>query len=189
MKEQMPEKSWQILQQSLKDSALISSNDFSDLLYYKLLLERDTGYREYLDVSAELSDRIRNQLDNYRDYDSFCDLLKTKNMTYTRISRCLLHILLNFKQDMLLACKDLDYAPYARVLGMRKDAGELMDILRERSSVPIVTRLAEAQDLLDDAALKLLRQDILVSQIYRSISLGSDHHSAVNEYSIPMVTL
>lgn len=99
MKSQMPVEAWQILRQSLEDSAIICSNDFSDLLYYKLLLEREQGYQKYLDVSDDLSDRIHNNLDYYRDYDNFCDLLKTKNMTYTRISRCLLHILLNIRQE------------------------------------------------------------------------------------------
>ena len=186
---QMPAEALDILRESLKDSAFIRSNDFSDMLYYKLLLERDTGYDEYLDVSPDLSDRIRNNLDNYRDYDSFCDLLKTKNMTYTRISRCLLHILLNLKQETLNDCKKLDYAPYARVLGMRKDAGDLLSAIKKQSSVPLVTKLADAEKLLDDNALDMLRQDILVSQIYRSVAHRDGGKPVVSEYSIPMVTI
>lgn len=189
MKSQMPEESWQILQQSMEDASIISSNDFSDLLYYKLLLERETGYQKYLDVSADLSDRIRNHLDSYRDFDSFCDLLKTKNMTYTRISRCLLHILLNIEQDDVEFCKRLDYAPYARVLGMRKDAHELLNAIKEQSSIPLVTKLADAEKCLDADALHMLAQDILVSHIYRSVTPHSREKSVVSEYSIPIVTI
>lgn len=189
MKSQMPEESWQILQQSLEDSSIISSNDFSDLLYYKLLLERENGYQKYLDVSGDLSDRIRNHLDSYRDFDSFCDLLKTKNMTYTRISRCLLHILLNIRQDDVEFCRQLDYAPYARVLGMRRDAHELLRAIAEQSSIPLITKLADAEKSLDPKALHMLSQDILVSHIYRSVTPHSREKSVVSEYSIPIVTL
>ena len=186
---QMPPEALEVLRQSLDESPFIRSNDFSELLYYKLLLERDRGYKKYLDVSSDLSDRIRNNLDSYRDYDSFCDLLKTKNMTYTRISRCLLHILLNLKQDKLNDCKKSDYALYAHVLGMRKDAGELLSAIKEQSSIPLVTKLADADKQLDDIALDMLRQDILVSQIYRSVAFRDKKEPVVSEYSIPIVTI
>lgn len=189
VKSQIPEAAWQILQKALKDSSILCSNDFSDLLYYKLLLERDKGYSKYLDVSADLSDRIRNNLDDFCDYDSFCDLLKTKNMTYTRISRCLLHILLNFEQETLEYCRELDYAPYARVLGLRKSSNELFGAIKEHSSIPLITKLADADKLLDANALVMLQQDILVSQIYRSAACRSKNKSAESEYSIPIVTL
>jgi len=189
MKSQIPTEAWKILQQSLEDSSCICSNDFSDLLYYKLLLERENGYEKYLDVSEDLSDRIRNSLDSYRDYDNFCDLLKTKNMTYTRISRCLLHILLNIRQEDIEFCKKLDYAPYARVLAMRKDAHELLSAIKKQSSIPLVTKLADAENFLDADALHMLTQDILASHIYRSVTPHFKERKAVSEYSIPIVTL
>lgn len=189
MKSQMPDAAWKILHESVKDTLPLCSNDFSDLLYYKLLLEREKGYTKYLDVSADLSDRIRNHLDSYRDYDSFCDLLKTKNMTYTRISRCLLHILLNFEKETMELCRELDYAPYARVLGLRKDADKLLSAIGEKSSIPLITKLADAEKLLSADACDLLRQDILVSQIYRSVTPHSNELSVISEYSIPIVAL
>lgn len=189
MKSQMPAEAWDVLRQSIDDSAIICSNDFSDLLYYKLLLEREHGYQEYLDVSEDLSDRICNNLDYYRDYDNFCDLLKTKNMTYTRISRCLLHILLNIKQDDIDYCRRLDSVPYARVLGMRKDAHELLGAIKEQSSIPLVTKLADAEKSLDADALHMLAQDILVSHIYRSVTPHFKERKVISEYSIPIVTL
>lgn len=189
MKSQMPVEAWQILRQSLEDSAIICSNDFSDLLYYKLLLEREQGYQKYLDVSDDLSDRIHNNLDYYRDYDNFCDLLKTKNMTYTRISRCLLHILLNIRQGDVEFCKKLDYIPYARVLGMRKDAHELLGAIKEQSAIPLITKLADAEKSLDPDAMHMLAQDMLVSQIYRSVTPHFKERNVVSEYSIPIVTL
>lgn len=189
MRSQMPPDAWQILRHSMEESSFICSNDFSDLLYYKLLLEREQGYQKYLDINDDLSDRIRNNLDYYRDYDNFCDLLKTKNMTYTRISRCLLHILLNIKKDDIEICKKQDYASYARVLGIRKDAHELLSAIKERSSIPLVTKLADAENYLDTDAMFMLNQDILISQIYRSVTPHFSERKVISEYSIPIVTL
>ena len=46
-------------------------------------------YLDKIDISSDLSDRIRNTLPSFTGLSSFCDLLKSKDMTYTRISRCL----------------------------------------------------------------------------------------------------
>lgn len=189
IKAQMPEASWQILKDSLQTSSTLRSNDFSELLYYKLLLERESGYEKYLDVSSDLSDRIRKNLDSYVDFDSFCDLLKTKNMTYTRISRCLLHILLNLTKDTLEFCSKLDYAPYARMLGFRKESSELLSAIKEHSSIALVTKLADAEKLLDQNALHMLEQDILVSHIYQGMAASKAGRRAVNEYTAPIVTI
>lgn len=41
-------------------------------------------------------------------------------MTYTRISRCLFHILLNMTKKEFETCKAEDYISYARVLGFAR---------------------------------------------------------------------
>ena len=56
---------------------------------------------EYADVSEELANRILNRLNDYVSFEQFCEILKTKEMTYARISRALLHILLDIKNDDL----------------------------------------------------------------------------------------
>ena len=58
--------------------------------------------------------------------------LKTKEMTYTRISRALMHLLLNQKT--------LYPAGYNRVLGFRKSAGALLKEIRRRSSLPLIAK-------------------------------------------------
>lgn len=89
VREQMPENAYEIMDQILQESHPVLSNDLSSVLLYKLLQEKEEGYEKYLDVSPELSDRIINHLYEFKDFESFCTLLKTKDMTHTRISRCL----------------------------------------------------------------------------------------------------
>ena len=164
----MPAEAGQILADRLSRNRLLRLNNFSSMLHYKLLLERDHGFQDYLDVSADLSARIQNRLGEYTNFDSFCDVLKTKEMTYNRISRCLLHILLDItKADMDMG-RAMDYVPYARILGFRKGSEPLLSAIKEKSSIPLVSKLADAEDLLDPTAYAMLRQDVLRSEEHTS---------------------
>lgn len=185
----MPAEAGQILADRLSRNRLLRLNNFSSMLHYKLLLERDHGFQDYLDVSADLSARIQNRLGEYTNFDSFCDVLKTKEMTYNRISRCLLHILLDItKADMDMG-RAMDYVPYARILGFRKGSEPLLSAIKEKSSIPLVSKLADAEDLLDPTAYAMLRQDVLAGEIYQAaVSAGTERPSA-NEYTTPLAIL
>ncbi len=93
----VPEETANLL--SHPDTCFLTENDFSAMVYYKLLGEKEKGFAEYADGSFELSNRICRRLSDFRDYESFCKLLKSKEVTYTRISRLLLHILLHHRQS------------------------------------------------------------------------------------------
>ena len=183
----MPENAAEVLSAELAKTGPIRSNDFSDMLYYKLTTEKNTGFEKYLDVSSDLSDRICKRLDDFQNFESFCDALKTKEMTYTRISRCLLHILLNIKKSDMERAKATGHAPYARVLGFRRAASPLLGEIKEHADIPLVTKLADADSLLGRGALDMLRQNIKISQIYNGIAA---HHAGItpaNEITTPLV--
>ena len=56
-------------------------------------------FLRYMDVSEELSNRICANLNNFFNYKQFCELLKTREVTQTRINRALLHIMLGIKKE------------------------------------------------------------------------------------------
>lgn len=183
----MPAEAVTVLTEQLAAVGPVRSNDFSEILYYKLIMEKTAGYDKYLDVSSDLSDRIRSHVNDYRSFDSFCDLLKTKDMTYTRISRCLLHIMLDIRKSDMEKAKDIGTVPYARVLGFKKSSASLLTKIKEQGSIPLVTKLADAESLLDKAAYDMLRQDIRISQIYNGIMAHRADNSPVNEIAAPIV--
>lgn len=187
LKNNMPEEAARVLSEQLSKTGLVRSNDFSDILYYKLVMEKEHGYDKYLDVSSDLSDRIKSHLDEFRGFDNFCDLLKTKEMTYTRISRCLLHIMLNIKKTDMEKANILGTALYARVLGFRKTASPLLSKIKEHSAIPLVTKLADADELLDKSARNMLHQDICISQIYNGITARQAGRAPINEIATPLV--
>lgn len=185
----MPGESLQILSSYTEKARLLHADDFSSLLYYKLLIEQGQGYEKYLDVSQSLSDRIARQLNGFSGYESFCDLLKTKNMTYTRISRCLLHILLGIEKAHMELGQSLGHAPYARVLGFRRQAAPLLEAIGKLSSVPLVTKLADTKKSLEADAYRLLELDIQSSALYQAMARAHTGRPPKNEFSTPLVIL
>lgn len=183
----MPQAAGQLLDAYLAAHRPLVSDAFSDALYYKLLLEQEQGYERYLDISPDLSNRIQNRLNGFTGFGAFCDLLKTKALTHTRISRGLLHILLDIRKEDMLLGKSLDDAPYARVLGFRKSAIPLLGAIKAHASVPLITRPAAAQKNLPAAAGRLLRQDILASEVYKGTARTGTGQPARHEYATPPV--
>ena len=184
---QMPESAYALMMDFLSHKKPLFADDFSAALQYKLLTEYSVGYDKYQDISSDLSDRIRNTLPSFAGYTSFCDLLKSKDMTYTRISRCLLHILLNMTKEEFETCKSEDYISYARVLGFRKNATPLLAEIKKNSSIPLVTSLADARQTLSPESLRMLDLDILRNQIYLGNLALKNQTEMVNEYRTPIV--
>lgn len=187
--DQMPESAFAILSNVLSAGETLRLDDLSAPLHYKLLMEADKGYAKYLDVSKELSERIRKHLYDFTNYREFCDLLKTKDMTYTRISRALLHILLNIKNDDLKLYEQADYICYARVLGFRKDAEDLLTAIKNHSSVPLLTKLADAEQILDETGLAILKKELRMNAVYESAAAIKSGRPMINEYRNPLVII
>ncbi len=171
---QVPDSSMQLLQEFYHKRFPVFANDFSVLLKHQLLKETKTSLLKYADVSEELANRIINERNNFIGFDQFCSLLKTKEITYTRISRALLHVLLN------IAKTDYTDIEYARVLGFRKDNTNIFTCLKGTSSIPIVTKL-NITDSLSENAKKMLKKDIAVSDLYESVITDKFKNKFINE--------
>ena len=147
----------------------LTADHFSDLLRYKLILEKESGFARYADIHNDLSDKIIRNLPDFHSFDTFAALLKSKDLTYTRIQRSLMHIILNITQENLC-----EYAGgafdsitgYARILGFRKDAAPLLHKIRQNTDLPLISKLADAKKNLDPLSLRLLNEDIRSSEIY-----------------------
>jgi predicted nucleotidyltransferase len=90
---QVPPSCIRLLEESYRKRYPVYSDDFSLLLKYQLMKESRDSLVKYQDVSEELANRIMNCRNDFLHFDQFCGLLKTKELTYSRISRSLFHIL------------------------------------------------------------------------------------------------
>lgn len=163
-----------------------------DLLLNAVLLRLDREgipFSTFSDVSKELSARISRQLPDFLTFEDKTAALKTRQYTYTRVSRALLHILLGITDQAVLAGRNAGYAPYARILGFKKSSAHLMSKIKMRGTVPLITKTADASLLLDGAALDMLKQDFYCSHLYGTIVQSKYHIAVKNEYTQPIVIL
>lgn len=191
-----------IIEQEWNKSFPITEDDFSLLLHYKLLSETKSSLGTYLDMTSDLADKIIKYLPEFTTFSGFCMTLKSKELTYARISRCLLHILLDIKtsdMDIYLGKntpkgteESEKVIPYARILGFRKDAGGLLHEIKENSSIPMISKLADARKLLSQISYGMLEKEIIAGHIYEAVKVqkyGSDKSIIKNEFSREIIVL
>ncbi len=166
-------------------------DDFSTLLNTSLLRLSYEGvqYQQFADVSGELAARIARQLPDYLPFEEKISALKTRQYTYTRISRALLHLVLGITSDQVISGRKAGYAPYARVLGFRKASAGLMGQIKKRGSIPLITKTADAELILKGASWSMLRQDFYCSHIYQTVVQDKYHRKMDNEFTRSVVIL
>lgn len=181
----VPSSVFNVLKKEYQISYPILEDDFSSMLYYKiksLLTYNENILIDYFDVSSDLDGRIKNLINQYRSFLDFSDMLKTRQYTLTRIRRSLLHILLDIKKEDILLFSKNDYILYARILGFHTSSGKLLSKIKNNSSIPLLSKLADADNLLNPVGKKMLQQDIFAADLFHHMQENKFKSSLPNEY-------
>lgn len=177
----MPEAVFPAFQNAVASHGLLTADDFSLLLAARLLTETKESLCSYLDLSPDLANRILRQRHACSSFSEFAMQLKTKEMTYTRISRALMHLLLNQKT--------MYPASYNRILGFRKSAGALLKEIGKCSSLPLIPKAADAPRLLTGDALSAFESDVQSSLLYETVRSHKTRTTYTHEYQKKLVLL
>lgn len=190
VKAQIPAAAYELMERAFQNSFPLLPEDFSTLLSYKLVLEQEKDFSVYFDIDSGLSDRLHKFLPAYADFSSFCEKVKTKNLTYTRVSRALLHILLNIYQADMDIFRAEDYVYYGRILGFRKTASPLMAAMKKNASLPLISRPAEAKRRIQsENGMRMFLQDIQAGHIYALAAEHKYHRGFRTEYEKQIIVL
>ncbi len=181
LEEQVPSCCLELLEDYHRVQYPVYQNDFSIILKYKLLNKHPGSLVRYQDVSEELANRICAQLNNFFNYKQFAELLKTRETTQTRINRALLHIMLGLKKNDMTEYMENGFHFYARLLGYRKDSAKIISRIAKESPHPLLARLSESGEL-PSIGQKMLRNDILASNLYMSVVTDKYKTAFQNEY-------
>ena len=165
---ELPPSSFGLLKDVLLADRLVQAEDFSLPLHYRLMQAKEPlEFSVYLDVSEELSRRIYSLRQEFTGWNAFLDLVRTRQYTRSRVSRALLHILLDIRQEEVLPPTHL------RVLGFRREASDLLSEIKKKSRLPLITTAAGHPEL---------SEEIRISSLYH---LGNSY----NELSRSLVIL
>ncbi|MBQ4242292.1 MAG: nucleotidyltransferase family protein [Lachnospiraceae bacterium] len=165
----LPENTVPLMREHFGVDIPVFADDLSTLVKYRLLMESRESLMQYADMSADLARRIMNKRNEYISLSQFTELIKTKNITYTRIARALLHMLLSVKKDDMKEYASSGYTGYARVLGFAERASALLDDMCKKASIPVITRTAEYRKKLDGPFRRMYEDDLRASDIYHCI--------------------
>lgn len=181
----------------------VFEDDFSYMLYSAILSNFSDSakkplpynYTDYnadnffIDCNDSLNNKIKKNIDEFYSFSQFTSLLKSKDFTYNRISRSLCHIMLNLRNDSLTLVKNTNDCFYARILGFNKKAAPLLKEIKSNSQIPIISKTADASEILSPDALKIFNQTIDAANLYHGICRIKSNRKTYNEYQFSPVII
>lgn len=141
-----------------------------ELLKYRILTSDERELGEIYGVSEGLENRLKSCLAASDSVDGLLDAVKSKRYTRARISRTLMHILINLKDADF---KQMRGHFHARVLGFTPTGGKLLREISESASIPVFSNLSRL-DRRDPQAARVLSYDMRASDVYAMLCGSGD---------------
>ena len=168
----------------LENETFLIEDDFSLLLKYELMKNTPESLCAFSDMSPDLARRIYHHLNTFETFTQFAEQLKTKELTYTRICRALLHVLLNIPSDLPAVSP-----AYVRLLGFKKESSSFLRILQKNSDIPIITKAADYKKLLPKEVHSLFEKDLFASNLYETVKCNKKSTAFTNDLQKPPIIL
>ncbi|MDD7735015.1 MAG: nucleotidyltransferase [Firmicutes bacterium] len=139
----------------------IKKNMF-ELLKYKIITSDESELAEVYGVAEGLENRLKSCISGAEDIDGLIDSVKSKRYTRARISRTLMHLLINLRT---IDFETLRETYCARVLGFSPTGGKLLRLMSESSAIPVFSNLSRLDKRSPEAA-RVLKYDMRASDVY-----------------------
>ncbi|NLP30511.1 MAG: nucleotidyltransferase [Clostridiales bacterium] len=151
-------------------NSFLTLNDLFELFVYKILSTDRDELESILSATEGLENRLKKSIIKSKNTDDLIRKIKTKRYTSTRVQRLLIHTLIGLKKEDffdILNSKIL----YARILGLSKKGSDLLALINKQgcSTIPILNKITK--EIEKDEIWKLIKYDILSSDIYNLLSL------------------
>ena len=170
-----------LLSQTFTCPQFLDEEDFSPYLRWLLFSSDKAQLTSYQDVTPDFVQRLFHTRGSYESWGQYAALLKTRELTYSRICRMLMHCLLQISHVPVLS--------YARLLGFRRQAAPVLSEFKKHSSIPVITKAADAASLLSDETAAVFSKNVEISNLYEAVWCEKDHTPFVHEYRKPLVIL
>lgn len=178
----IPADAYEVLKDEIENNRLVYENDLT-LMLASVLWESKSPEElaKYLSVTDSLANAAWSSREKCLSFSGFAMLLKNRSLTYTHVSRALLH--------MALRLEEKDSSDFAHILGMRKEAGPLVSLMKESSRVPVIMRPARELENLTADARSLFDEEIRLSNFYNILAGHRSGQNIQNELSQRLITL
>ena len=136
---------------------------FDKMIMTKLLTTSTDELSKILDCTEGLENRIKALSKDNHSVETLVEKTSTKRYPQTRIRRILISNLLNIKSSFVFDA--LEHKLYAKILAVNSDSKDIISLLKEKSSIPLLTRKSDAS-VLKKTATKCFEIDTLACDLY-----------------------
>lgn len=184
----LPANSLELLERECGKSFPIFLNDFSDEIYYRLLSE-DANALEFMDVSPSLNNKLTNNLDKYKDFESYICENNSKEVTYARISRALIHILLNIQGSAAEAKTNVNALSHIKLMGFKKQSEKLLTYINEHSAIKLAGKVPDIYEEANGVTKEMFDEELFASTLYDHKAFVKFNSTFTPEYSKPFIVV
>ena len=138
----------------LKDKKIPKLDDYFNLLKYKIISCNDLTI--YNLVDSGIATKLKKEILNSYSFDELINKVKSKNLTYSRLSRTLIYILCDYTKDMAKEFKEIKYI---RLLGFSNKGKEYLNKIKKDIDIPIISKFTREKD-------KMLEYEYKITKIY-----------------------
>ena len=153
--------------------------DFDKMIMAEVYRTPATEFAKILDCTEGLENRIKALSKDNRSLPKLIEKVSTKRYTEARVRRILLANLLKIKESLVFEA--LGSKLYAKVLAVSANSKDLISMLAEKSSIPILTRKSDCESL-KGIAKESFDIDTLANDLYNLIANEKN-----NEYQMIIV--
>lgn len=115
----------------------IKLDDYFDILKHQIIIDDLT---KYFDIDEKLANRLKKVIMDCHSLDELMDKVKTKNFSYNKIKRSLVHILCGLPKD------NYDIT-YIRLLGFNAKGRAYLNKIKKEIEIPIITNYSDELDM------------------------------------------
>ena len=126
---------------ALQNNIIHRREDYYTYLKYKILT--DTNLEQYHLVDQDLASKLKKYITSSKNYEELIQKAKSKNETYSKISRALLQILCNYTKEEHKKHKKITYI---RLLGFNKNGKNYLNQIKKEMTLPIISKISRNQD-------------------------------------------
>lgn len=138
----------------LKDKKIPKLDDYFNLLKYKIISSNDLTI--YNLVDSGIATKLKKEILNSYSFDELINKVKSKNLTYSRLSRTLIYILCDYTKDM---AKEFKEVKYIRLLGFSNKGRDYLNKIKKDVDIPIISKFTREKD-------KMLEYEYKITKIY-----------------------
>lgn len=150
---------------------------------------REPDLTNICDISSALADKLQHTPYPI-SYETLVEELKTKDITRSRITRALLHLLLGYTESDRQEFIESGYACYANILALKKESSALIRQLHEISGIPVITKKADFDSMLSaypaidtELARTMWQYDLRATELYNCIYYNHYGITLPNDYT------